>query len=156
MDETTSVVYRRAGPADAPGMEQVAHTAYGIYVDRIGRPPAPMAANYERIVSQTDAWVALVDGAVAGLMILAPSRNHLLIENVAVLPSAQGRGIGLNLLRLAEQCAAALGLHELRLYTNEAMIENLAFYPRRGYTETHRASVDGYRRVYFTKHLSAL
>lgn len=156
MDETISVVYRRAGPADAPGMERVAHAAYEIYVDRIGRPPAPMVANYERIVSQADAWVALVDGTVAGLMVLAPSGDHMLIENVAVLPSAQGLGIGLNLLRLAEQRAAAFGLHELRLYTNAAMVENLAFYPRRGYIETHRATVDGYRRVYFTKHLSAL
>ncbi|WP_374945483.1 GNAT family N-acetyltransferase [Agreia sp.] len=156
MDESTSVVYRRANPTDAPGMERVAHAAYEIYVDRIGRPPAPMAADYARIVSQADARVALVDGAVAGLMVLAPSRDHLLIENVAVLPSAQGRGIGLNLLGLAEQRAAALKLHELRLYTNEAMFENLAFYARRGYTETHRATVDGYRRVYFTKQLSAL
>jgi hypothetical protein len=31
------------------------------------------------------------------------------------------------------------------------MSENLDYYPRRGYRETHRAEQDGYRRVFFTK-----
>jgi hypothetical protein len=33
------------------------------------------------------------------------------------------------------------------------MVENLRFYPQRGYTETNRAIEDGYRRVYFIKRL---
>ena len=32
-----------------------------------------------------------------------------------------------------------------------AMIENLAYYPRRGYIETHRADQDGFHRVFFRK-----
>jgi hypothetical protein len=44
-----------------------------------------------------------------------------------------------------------LRLPEIRLYTNEAMTENLAYYPRRGYTETHRAAEDGFNRVFFRK-----
>lgn len=47
--------------------------------------------------------------------------------------------------------ARAAGLSQIRLYTNEAMTENLAYYPRHGYRETHRGIEDGYRRVYFTK-----
>jgi GNAT superfamily N-acetyltransferase len=76
------------------------------------------------------------------------------VENVAVRPAAQGQGIGGRLLALAEQHARGLGLSEIRLYTNEAMTENLAYYPRRGYTETHRADQDGFRRVFFRKPLS--
>ncbi len=34
------------------------------------------------------------------------------------------------------------------------MTENLAFYARRGFVETHRAVVDGYRRVFLCKRLS--
>jgi hypothetical protein len=44
-----------------------------------------------------------------------------------------------------------MGLPEVRLYTNEAMTENLDYYPRRGYRETHRATQNGYRRVFFSK-----
>jgi GNAT superfamily N-acetyltransferase len=70
-----------------------------------------------------------------------------------MLPAAQGRGIGARLLDLAEDRARGLGLPEIRLYTNEAMTENLAYYPRHGYTETHRAEEDGFRRVYFRRSL---
>ncbi len=31
------------------------------------------------------------------------------------------------------------------------MTENLRYYPRQGYIETHRATENGYRRVFFTK-----
>jgi ribosomal protein S18 acetylase RimI-like enzyme len=78
----------------------------------------------------------------------------LLLENVAVLPTAQGRGIGSRLLALAEDQARGLRLCEIRLYTNEAMTENLAYYTRRGYAETHRAEQDGFRRVFFRKQLA--
>ncbi len=55
------------------------------------------------------------------------------------------------LLERAERDAVELGLTEVRLYTNEAMTENLTFYPRHGYRETGRALQDGFRRVYFSK-----
>jgi hypothetical protein len=31
------------------------------------------------------------------------------------------------------------------------MIENLAYYPRRGYVETHRTQIHGFQRVHFRK-----
>jgi ribosomal protein S18 acetylase RimI-like enzyme len=73
------------------------------------------------------------------------------LETVAVAPAAQGHGYGALLLGRAEDDAAELGLPEVRLYTNEAMTENLTFYPRHGYRETHRAVENGFRRVYFSK-----
>jgi hypothetical protein len=35
------------------------------------------------------------------------------------------------------------------------MTENLAYYARHGYVETHRAVDDGFRRGYFRKSLSS-
>lgn len=34
---------------------------------------------------------------------------------------------------------------------NEAMTENIDYYPRRGFVETHRATDAGYYRVYVTR-----
>jgi hypothetical protein len=34
------------------------------------------------------------------------------------------------------------------------MTENLAYYPRHAYIETHRAEQDGFRRVFFRKPLT--
>ncbi len=76
------------------------------------------------------------------------------MENVGVRPAAQGHGVGARLMALAESQARRLHLSEIRLHTNESMTENLAYYPRHGYTETHRAEQDGFRRVYFRKRLT--
>jgi GNAT superfamily N-acetyltransferase len=72
---------------------------------------------------------AVEDGKIAGFSILIPQPGYLLLQNVAVLPAAQGRGIGARLLARAEEHARSLGLPEIQLYTNDAMTENLAYYP---------------------------
>ncbi len=45
------------------------------------------------------------------------------------------------------------GFKAIRLYTNEAMTENIRLYERLGFAETHRAQEKGFRRVYMTKPL---
>ena len=114
-----------------------------------------MTADYAAAARRGQAWLAAENGEAAGFIILIPQPGYLLLENVAVLPAAQGRGIGARLLALAEERARSLGLPEIRLYTNEAMTENLAYYPRHGYTQTHRARQDGFHRVFFRKQLDA-
>jgi ribosomal protein S18 acetylase RimI-like enzyme len=113
-----------------------------------------MTADYAQAVRSGQAWVAVDRGEIVGLAILIARPGHLLLENVAVLPAAQGRGVGSRLLALAEDQARSLHLSEIRLYTNEAMTENLAYYTRHGYVETHRAEQDSFRRVFFRKRLA--
>jgi ribosomal protein S18 acetylase RimI-like enzyme len=120
-------------------------------VPRIGRRPAPMIADYAQAVRDGRVWVAVDNRVLVGLAVLILQPDHLLLENIAVSPSAQGQGIGTRLLALAEDHARRHGMSEVRLYTNEAMTENLAYYLRRGYIETHRAEQDGFRRVFFRK-----
>ena len=113
-----------------------------------------MIADYTQAVRERQVWAAIEDRQIVGFAVLIAKPGHLLLENVAVLPAAQGRGIGARLLSLAEDRARRLGLSEIRLYTNEAMTENLSYYPRHGYAETHRAEQDGYRRVFFRKSIT--
>jgi len=87
------------------------------------------------------------------VIVLIPGDDHLLVENVAVDPAMQGRGLGRELMAFAERRAAELELPELRLYTNQLMTENLALYPALGYTETGRRVEDGFARVYFSKRI---
>jgi len=154
------ITIRPAAEADVPVLREISVAAYGQYVPLIGRPPAPMTADYATAVRSGQAWVAVAeaagaDGGVQGFIVLIRHPGFLLLENVAVRPAVQGRGLGARLLAFAEEQARALGLAEIRLYTNEAMAANLAYYPRRGYTETHRAEEDGFRRVFFRKQLGA-
>jgi ribosomal protein S18 acetylase RimI-like enzyme len=75
----------------------------------------------------------------------------MLLDNVAVSPDAQGLGLGRRMLQFAERAAMALGYQSVKLYTNEAMTENIGLYSRLGYVETHRVEEKGLRRVYMSK-----
>jgi ribosomal protein S18 acetylase RimI-like enzyme len=147
------ITVRPAVGADVDTLLMIAVAAYQHYVPRIGRAPAPMTADYAGAVRRGQAWVAVEHGEIAGFAILVSQPGYLLLENVAVRPAAQGRGIGARLMALAEEQARSLRLSEIQLYTNEAMTENLAYYPRYGYVETHRTQQDGFHRVFFRKRL---
>jgi ribosomal protein S18 acetylase RimI-like enzyme len=149
------VMIRRAAHPDEDAIARITAEAYQHYVPRIGREPAPMTTDYAGAVRAGQAWVAEDDGQAVGIVVLELHPDHLLVENIAVRPSAQGRGVGRQLLARAEELARELGYDEVRLYTHESMTENIAYYPRRGYTETHRGGQDGYRRVFFRKQLGS-
>lgn len=148
------VSVRRARPDDAGRMTELARRAYEPYVPRIGREPAPMGEDYFALAQQEGVWLAEQNDGLVGLLVLVPTDDHMLVQNVAVAPEAQGLGVGGLLLQVAEEQTRVLGLMELRLYTHEAMTENLDYYPRRGYQETHRARQLGYARVFFSKRLT--
>jgi ribosomal protein S18 acetylase RimI-like enzyme len=58
-----------------------------------------------------------------------------MIYSIAVKPDAQRKGYGTTLLDFADQRAIELGLHQVRLYTNERMERNLRLYRRHGFVE---------------------
>lgn len=146
-----SLTRSRAG--DGPAMRRLARAAYAVYVDRMGREPAPMTADYETIAAAGNALLAWRDGDLIGMLVAEMEEQTLLISNVAISPAVQGSGFGSMLLAEAERMAREARADEVRLYTNEAMVGNLTFYRRRGYLETHRATEDGYRRVFFSKRI---
>ena len=112
----------------------------------------PTAAfDYAQAAGQRQARAAVKDGQMAGFAILTAQPGCLLLDNVAVLPAAQGRGIGAWLLALAKEQARGIGLGETWFCTNEGMTENLAYYTRHGYAGAYRAEQDGFRRVFLRK-----
>jgi GNAT superfamily N-acetyltransferase len=145
---------RRATDADLAAVEQVVQDAYRIYIPRIGKPPGPMLDDYSaRIAEGSVSVVEAGDGTTAGIVVLLPEVDHLLLDNIAVRPDHQGQGFGRVLLEFAEQRARQLGYNEIRLYTHEKMTENIGLYARIGFAETGRGHQDGYDRVFMTKRL---
>jgi len=146
---------RRARNDDTAAIREVVDSAYAQYVERMGKPPAPMLADYESLVTAGDVWIGDDEELVIGVLVMRPSSEALELENVAVSPSHQGHGYGRALIDFAERRARELGLPAVTLYTNEAMVENLRLYARLGFVETERRVEDGYRRVFFRKALDA-
>jgi len=60
------VQVRRAGPSDVTTIERIVHEAFGKYVARNGRQPAPMGADNHAAVALSRVWVIEADGEIAG------------------------------------------------------------------------------------------
>jgi ribosomal protein S18 acetylase RimI-like enzyme len=140
---------RRATADDLPAIKAVIDAAYARYLPRMDKPPAPMFRDYGPSVETGTTWVA--GSPVRAVLTLYPRDDHLYVENVAVDPSAQGRGLGRALMEFAEQEAARRGFNRMALVTHEVMTENQAIYARLGYVEIERRTEDGYRRIYMEK-----
>jgi ribosomal protein S18 acetylase RimI-like enzyme len=146
-----TVDLRRATADDVPAITALVTAAYSVYVPRMGRRPMPMLADYGAVVADQETWVAVEDGAVVGVLVLEPEPDSLLVENVAVAPHAQGRGVGRLLLDHAEDRAREHGAGDIRLYTHQTMTENVALYRARGFVDDQRRPDDGTARVFLRK-----
>jgi ribosomal protein S18 acetylase RimI-like enzyme len=144
---------RRATQDDLRAVEDIVRAAYSRYIARIGRKPGPMLDDYAALIADGRVLVAELDGSVQGLLVLIPQGDAMLLDNIAVAPGAQGRGLGRRMLEFAEHTSLKAGYSAIRLYTNEVMTENISLYRRIGYFETHRAEEKGLRRVYMLKRL---
>ena len=151
---------RQGRASDEPAVRRCAELAFARYVPRIGRMPAPMLADFHAQIAAGDLFIAvdddgqLDDGQLAGYIVFYAEGDHVMLESVAVMPAMTGRGIGAALIGFCENDARQQGFVAVRLYTNEAMTENLAIYPRLGYVETGRRVEDGFKRAYFEKALT--
>ncbi len=144
---------RLATAGDLQGVEAIVRAAYTPYVARMGREPGPMLDDYGALISAERVHVIEHEGVVRGVLVLIPEAETMLLDNIAVDPVVQGAGLGRRMLEFAEAAAGAAGFRTIRLYTNEAMTENVGLYSRLGWMETHRGEEDGFRRVYFVKRL---
>ncbi len=142
---------RPADAADLPAIQRIVDAAYTKYIARIGKPPGPMLDDYAALVRSHAIWVAADDAGIAGLIVLLPEPDHLLLDNIAVDPARHGQGIGRRLMEFADAEAIRRHYPELRLYTHEKMTENIALYSRIGWEETGRAEQNGFDRVFFRK-----
>ena len=146
-----ATLIRRATADDAARIGAIARAAYAKYVSRIGREPAPMVADFAGHIAADHVVVVEAAGVVDGYMVAWAEIDAYFVDNIAVDPARQGRGLGRKLMAHAADEAKRRHLLAIRLYTNAAMTENLSLYPRLGYRETGRDTEHGFQRVYFSK-----
>jgi N-acetylglutamate synthase-like GNAT family acetyltransferase len=152
----SELVFRRAGSEDAETVRALTLAAYAKWVPVIGRRPRPMNADYDHAVNTHIVELAYLEGELAGAIELIPAPDHLLLENIAVAPAQQRKGIGHRLMARVEALARARQVSMVRLYTNKAFASNLAFYQKLGYTlEREEPIKGGGFLVHFAKTLKA-
>jgi GNAT superfamily N-acetyltransferase len=146
---------RLARSEEADAIRALVRAAYALYVPRIGREPSPMNDDYPALIAAARVWVIDHEGELAGVVVLEDTPDALQVENVAVRPQSQGRGLGRALLSFADDEARRRGYGAVILYTNVHMTENVARYPKLGYVEVGRGHEHGFDRVFFRKELGA-
>lgn len=96
-------------------------------------------------------YVAFDDGALAGCMFLRPEGNCLYLGKLAVAPELQGRGIGKQLLAVAEATARERSLKMIRLDTRIELTGNHAAFAAMGFVRTAEKSHPGFDRVTYVE-----
>ncbi len=144
---------RTAKPHEAGAIRPVVRAAYARWVPVIGREPRPMEADYEAAVRAHRFDLIEADGQIVALIETEPRAGHFWIENIAVLPRWQGKGLGKRLLAHAEDLARAAGVSEMRLLTNGKMAANRALYVSVGYVENREEPYGDGTVVYLSKRL---
>jgi N-acetylglutamate synthase-like GNAT family acetyltransferase len=144
---------RPATAADAPTIAALVDRAYEPYLSRMDRTPAPMLDDYVKLVADGVVTVFEDGGQVRGVLVAWVDGDSFYVDNLAVDPDVQGKGVGRALLGVADELGRGAGCQRLWLYTNAVMSENLEYYARHGFTEFDRRVDQGYARVFFERAL---
>lgn len=98
--------------------------------------------------------VATLEGepvACGGIRTLEPGVGY--IKRMWVSGTVRGAGLGARMLAALEDEARALGHHTVKLETNRALVEAIAFYRRAGYVEVDPFIDEPYAHHWFAKRL---
>jgi len=133
---SSSPVVRRANPSDVDVVQEISAAAYiPAYLALIGVVPKPASEDYRPRIERGEVWMLDLAGKPVGIAVLEERSDHLVVYSIAVRPEQQRKGFGSLLLQFADQRAIEIRAHEVRLYTNQRMEQNLALYRRHGFVE---------------------
>jgi ribosomal protein S18 acetylase RimI-like enzyme len=144
-------VIRRGTVSDVAAITTLTRSAYAKWVPLTGREPLPMRADYSAAIEDHRFDLLFIDADLAALVETVLRDGDLLIENVAVAPAFQKRGLGRLLIAHAERIAAQAGRAYVRLYTNSRFEENLRLYASLGYAVEREEALNGGIAVHMVK-----
>jgi GNAT superfamily N-acetyltransferase len=87
-------------------------------------------------------WIALVDNEPVGTVSVVKEPDWIYIRSMAVLPAAQGHGIGGALLDAIDEYAAEIGVETLFLYTTHFSADAIRLYERHGFVRGRETTAD--------------
>jgi GNAT superfamily N-acetyltransferase len=144
---------RRARPDEAEKIAAFQRAAYARNRAILGVEPIPLQADYAETLRRYEVWLRGEEETTTGILILESRPDDLLIWSIATAPEARRSGIGNELLAAAENRARELRKNIIRLYTGELLVDNVAWYQRRGYAIERTEAMSDRRVVHMKKTL---
>ncbi|AYD03279.1 acetyltransferase [Neorhizobium sp. NCHU2750] len=130
------------------------------YMDDVIDPPSSahrltLASLAQKAVDEI-AFAAIEGEKLVGCVFLKPENGCLYVGKLAVAPGQQGKGIGRQLLTVAERVAEERRLPALRLETRIELTGNHDTFGRWGFRKTAEKSHPGFDRITFIEMQKAL
>jgi putative acetyltransferase len=134
----TGVQIRVASAKDAEAIAQIIYEAFAPFesfytAEAFAATIPPAEKIRERFDEEGAIWAALKDEKFVGTVSVVPSEERLYIRSMAVVPSAQGAGIGRELLGTVENYAVENGFEKLFLYTVPFLNGAIRLYEQSGF-----------------------
>ena len=136
----SEVKVRLATPEDSEAISGILRIAFSEFKNdytpeafEVVTPPAEAIATRFAAGPQ---WVATVDGKKVGTVSVFPEPDHLYIRSMAVLPEAQGLGVGKKLLGAVEAYAIEARFERLFLHTTHFSKSAIRLYEKFGFQKT--------------------
>ncbi len=134
---TGDVEIRFAVPGDERAIADVLLAAFSefrsVYTPEAFTVVTPAAEEIASRFSEGAMWVAAIGGEIVGTASVLPEPEWLYIRSVAVLPTAQGKGIGRLLMNAIEKYALESGFDRLFLYTTYFSAGAIKMYEKLGF-----------------------
>lgn len=127
-DEKKQPFIRLAMTTGVPAIKMIARKSFERYVPLIGKLPAPMNAYFSGHVLKGTVFITQSEknrDSVLGYAIVLQRDGEWLLDNIAVSPEAQGRGVGSALIAACKTFLQKRGVQRYHLHTDEAMEQNL-------------------------------
>jgi GNAT superfamily N-acetyltransferase len=140
------VQIRIASPDESEKIALLLHEAFAEF-ESLYTPEAFAATtpNSEKIRERFDEgtiWVVLKDEKIVGTIFVVEEGERLYIRSMAVLPSAQGWGVGRKLLETVEKFGIEKGFKSLFLYTTPYSSSAIWLYEQNGFERGKDSSAD--------------
>ena len=118
--------------------------------DRIDPPSSALGLTPQSLAGKAGneiGYLALEGEDLLGCMFLRPEQECLYVGKLAVVPKAQGRGVGRQLLQVVEAVARERRLPVLRVDTRIELTANHAVFAAWGFAKTAEKSHPSFDRV---------
>ncbi len=132
-----------------PELLALLHAAFAFQHGRIDPPSSLHRMDAATLASKAgeEALLLALDGErLLGCLFARPTGAALYVGKFAVAPEAQGRGIGRQLMHVAESFARERGLGEVELETRIELVENHATFAALGFRKVAEKAHPGYDR----------
>ncbi len=125
---------------DAEAIAAVLHAAFAefepIYTPEAFAATTPAVAQIHSRWHEGPVWIAIANNNIVGTVAAVVKQDSLYVFSMAVLPAAQGQGIGRLLLEAAENYARTQGCNRLFLSTTPFLTDAIRLYERFGFERT--------------------